>query len=136
MVAELADDNSVIQRQLWLLRNHPELTQAQVYDKARKEFYELRLQEEVRRQVAREEAMATGAYFGKSLNQVGLELEDKEHERWAAWAQNKAALREQARAAGSAAITDDLTDSVFESEPEPEPKDGSEDGSAGAENLE
>ena len=142
MVVELADNNSVIQRQLWLLRNYPELTRAQVYDKARNEFYELRLQEEVRRQVAKEEAMATGAYFGKSLNRIGLELEDKEHQRWTSWAQNKAALREQARAAGSAPIIDEPIDSVFESEPEQEPEreperePESEDGLGKAENLE
>lgn len=30
--------------------------------------------------------MATGAYFGKSMLQIGMELEDKEYERWKQWA--------------------------------------------------
>lgn len=119
ILAEVAkNDNSVIQRQLWLLRNHPELTRAQVYDQARKEFYELRLQEEVRRQVAKEEAMATGAYFGKSLLEIGMEFEEKEYERWRFWAEQKAALLEQSKAAGSMAITDDDTSVSAESKQE------------------
>lgn len=91
--------DSVVQRQLWLLHNVPEITSAQTYDQARKEFYDLRLQEDVERRVAKEEAMSTGAYFGKSALDIGMELEDKEYERWKKWATKEVALAEQRQAA-------------------------------------
>ena len=106
--------DSVIQRQLWLLRNHPRLTRAQVYDKARKEFYELRLQEEVRRQVAKEEAMATGAYFGKSLLEIGMEFEDKEFWRWKEWTGRQIVRMEQRQAAGPMSISPSNTEPELE----------------------
>ncbi|KAL8945917.1 MAG: hypothetical protein Q9222_007612, partial [Ikaeria aurantiellina] len=81
------DGESVIQRQLHLLQHsQPPMTSAKAYDIARKEFYDLRLQQDIERRVAKEEAMATGAYFGKSVLQVGMELEDKVFEEWKAWA--------------------------------------------------
>ena len=69
------------------------------YDQARKEFYELRLREEIERRVAHEEALATGAYFGKSALEVGMELEDKEFERYKQSAQEQSITDEQKRAA-------------------------------------
>ena len=95
----LADMNSVVQRQLWLQHNVPGITRAQAYDRARKEFYELRLQEDVERMVAKEEAMSTGAYFGPSALDIGMELEDKEYDRWRDWAQQQVTAREQQQAA-------------------------------------
>lgn len=91
-----------------------------MYDQARKEFYDLRLQEEVRRQVAKEEAMATGAYFGKSLIEIGMELEDKQFKRLNFWVekQTKASLHQEY--AGPPAITNDPTNSTFEPEVEAE----------------
>lgn len=77
----------------------PGITSAQAYDRARKEFYDLRLQEDVERRVAKEEAMSTGAHFGKSTLDIGMELEDKEYERWKAWALGEVALAEQRQAA-------------------------------------
>ena len=77
----------------------PGITPAQAYDQARKEFYDLRLQEDVERRVVKEEAMSTGAYFGKSALDIGMELEDKEYEKWKVWATNAAALAEQREAA-------------------------------------
>jgi len=68
------------------MHNVPNMTKARAYDQARREFYEERLKEDVERRVAKEEAMATGAYFGKSMLQIGMELEDKEYERWKQWA--------------------------------------------------
>ena len=62
------------------------MSNAQAYDIARKEFYALRHEEEVERRIAREEAQWTGAYFGKSALEVGMELEDKTYESWKAWA--------------------------------------------------
>lgn len=92
---DIAEMTSVVQRQLWLRRNVPGISSAQAYDQARKEFYELRLQEDVERRVAKEEATSTGAYFGPSLLDIGMELEDKEHEKWKRWAQGEIQLREQ-----------------------------------------
>lgn len=62
------------------------MTKDQAYDKARKEFYKLRHQEDVERRIAREEAQMYGAYFGKTTLQVGMELEDKQFENWKRWA--------------------------------------------------
>ncbi|KAL8634826.1 MAG: hypothetical protein Q9228_007616, partial [Teloschistes exilis] len=58
------------------------MTPARAYDQARKEFYERRLHQDVERRIAKEEAVATGAYFGKTILQVGMELEDKVFEDW------------------------------------------------------
>jgi small subunit ribosomal protein S23 len=77
--------NSVVQRQLWLMERGG-LSENEAYDKARKEFYALRHEEEVERRVAKEEATWTGAYFGKSSLEVGMELEDKIYEEWKEWA--------------------------------------------------
>ena len=54
----------------------------EAYDIARKEFYALRHAEEVERRVAKEEALWTGAYFGKSALEVGMGLEDKNFNEW------------------------------------------------------
>lgn len=77
----------------------PGITSAQAYDQARKEFYKLRLQQDVERRVAKEEAISTGAYFGKSALDVGMELEDREYERWKEWATNEILLAEQRQTA-------------------------------------
>lgn len=84
---------------MWLLHNNPGITRAKAYDQARKEFYELRLQEDVERRVAKEEAQATGAYFGKTPLQIGMDLEDKVFENWKEWASKEVVLVEQKRAA-------------------------------------
>ena len=76
---------SVVQRQLWLMHNR-DLSNSEAYDIARKEFYALRHEEEVERRVAKEEALWTGAYFGKGPLEVGMELEDQTYEQWKAWA--------------------------------------------------
>lgn len=81
------------------MHDKPSITQAQAYDQARKEFYELRLQEDVERRVAKEEAEATGAYFGKSMLEIGMELEDKVFEEWKGWAADEVVKLEQKQAA-------------------------------------
>ena len=43
--------------------------------------------------------MSTGAYFGKSALEIGMELEDKEYERWKRWATKEVAVAEQRQAA-------------------------------------
>ncbi|KLU89485.1 37S ribosomal protein S25 [Magnaporthiopsis poae ATCC 64411] len=123
----------VIQRQLWLMHNShiceepvnpfdPEkgkmwvkrkpLSKNEAYDKARREFYALRQEEEIERRIAREEAMMMGAYFGKSRLQVGSELEDHEFERWKAWAAKRHTEREAARAAAYTSYGSTATDDV------------------------
>ena len=80
------------------MHNTPNMTKARAYDQARQEFYEERLKEDVERRVAKEEAMATGAYFGKSMLEIGMELEDKEYERWKEWAWNEITAAKQRQA--------------------------------------
>ena len=75
------------------------MTSAKAYDHARKEFYEIRLQEEVETRVAKEEALATGAYFGKSTLEIGMELEDKQYGNWKQWATEDILKDKQALAA-------------------------------------
>ncbi|KAF2736385.1 37S ribosomal protein Rsm25 [Polyplosphaeria fusca] len=82
------DGESVVQRQLWLMK-HANLSKPAAYDLARKEFYQHRHLEDVRRRVAKEEAMHTGAYFAKGPLEVGMELEDKMWEGWKTWAQQQ-----------------------------------------------
>jgi small subunit ribosomal protein S23 len=76
---------SVVQRQLYLLHNVPDISESQAYDIARKEFYAHRLREDVERRVAAEEAEAVGADFGKSLNMRSLEIEDQMYQDWERW---------------------------------------------------
>lgn len=93
---------SVVQRQLWLMGQN--MSKAQAYDVARKEFYALRHEEEIERRVAKEEAMWVGAYFGKGPVEVGMQLEDKTYEKWKAWAEKEVAainlLRDAAYTSG------------------------------------
>lgn len=75
------------------------MTSAKAYDQARQEFYAIRHQEDVERRVAKEEALATGAYFGKSMLEIGMELEDKTYESWKSWAKAEVEVIEQQRSA-------------------------------------
>jgi hypothetical protein len=56
------------------------------YDQARKEFYQIRLEQDVERQVAREEALHYGSYFETSANEKSLKFEDDAFEDWKTWA--------------------------------------------------
>ena len=75
------------------------MTKAAAYDIARREFYKLRLQEDIERRIAQEEARATGAYFGPDVNAIGMEFENKEYERWKVWAEEESQLELQESAA-------------------------------------
>ncbi|KAF9887851.1 mitochondrial ribosomal small subunit component [Aspergillus nanangensis] len=92
------DGESVVQRQLWLLNNVPDMTKSTAYDIARREFYRVRLQEDIERRVVAEEAEATGATFGPTRLEVGMGLENQEYERWKSWAKVEAQLQEQRNA--------------------------------------
>ncbi|KAL4878539.1 37S ribosomal protein S25, mitochondrial [Aspergillus karnatakaensis] len=89
------DGESVVQRQLWLLHNVPNMTKSTAYDIARREFYRLRLQEDIERRVAAEEAEATGATFGPSRLVISQELENQQYEIWKSWAKTEAQIVEQ-----------------------------------------
>lgn len=93
----------MVQRQLWLLNNVPDITKTEAYDIARREFYRLRLQEDIERRVAAEEAEATGAEFQPRMLDLGMELENEEFERWKEWAQMEAQLLNQKAASFSGA---------------------------------
>ena len=80
---------SVVQRQLWLLEKMPDITLAQAYDIARKEFYALRRREETRNRIAAEEAQHMGARFGMSWNKVGIKIEGGVYNEWEAWGRER-----------------------------------------------
>lgn len=106
---------SVVQRQLWLLNNVPDITKTAAYDIARREFYKLRLQEDIERRVAAEEAEATGANFGPSYLEIGMDLENQQYEKWKAWAKTEAQIFDQRAAALSGG-----PEIASEAEPEPD----------------
>ncbi|KAK8107442.1 mitochondrial 37S ribosomal protein mS23 [Apiospora kogelbergensis] len=76
----------VVQRQMYLMDNVPGITEDVAYDQVRKEFYELRQEEDIERRIAQEEARMVGSYFGQTFLQVGMKLEDQQFERWKRWA--------------------------------------------------
>jgi small subunit ribosomal protein S23 len=71
------------------------MTVTKAYDIARRKFYKLRHQEDVERRVAEEEATWTGAYFGPTLTERGMEMENEVYNRWKAWAEEETALYTQ-----------------------------------------
>ena len=90
---------SVVQRQLYLLQTVPDMQIDAAYDIVRKEFYDLRRQEEVRRRIAAEEAESTGAVFGKNPLQWGIQVENKQYDDWERWAREQVVLQQQKNAA-------------------------------------
>lgn len=80
------------------------MSNAQAYDIARKEFYALRQEEEVERRVAKEEALAVGAYFGPSVLEIGMHLEDKTYESWKEWATKEVEAIERQRDAAYSGV--------------------------------
>ncbi|KAK7511137.1 mitochondrial 37S ribosomal protein mS23 [Phyllosticta citriasiana] len=91
------DGESVIQRQIYLRRQGA--TKGQAYDIARKEFYEKRTDEDIERRIAKEEALAVGAYFGNSPLEYGMLLEDRAYDDWKVWADKEIELAAQQEAA-------------------------------------
>lgn len=83
---------SVVQRQLWILHNRPGTTKSEAYDAARKEFYALRREEEIERRVHKEEALWTGAVFGKGALEAGMAVEDIEYNKWMEYALKEAQM--------------------------------------------
>lgn len=118
---------SVIQRQLWLLENVPDMEEDHAYDIARKEFYTLRRQEETRRRIAAEEAEAMGAEFGKSALTWGMHVENTQYDNWEKWSRQVVSEMDQRNAAftGQIASTEDRNQVAESSEV------GNSDGRAG-----
>lgn len=58
------------------------LEQREAYDVARKKFYALRLEEDIERRIAKEEALHVGAEFPYSHMSVHAEQESKFYEKW------------------------------------------------------
>lgn len=87
------------------------LSRDEAYDKARREFYALRQEEEIERRIAKEEARMVGAYFGKTFLQVGMELEDQQYEAWKRWAAKQIdTVRAEQNAAYTSYGSDDADD--------------------------
>jgi len=101
----------VVQRQLWLMEN-TKMSKEKAYDKARREFYKLRHQEEIEARIAVEEARMVGAYFGKSLLQVGVEIEDQQYENWKEWATKEIMLQKTSGDDSSGAIPQEDPDAA------------------------
>lgn len=76
------DGESVVQRTMYLLQTDPELGMIDAYDRARFEFYRLRIQEEIEQQVAQEEAEMFGSVFSSSAIDYGVEQEQKVIDVW------------------------------------------------------
>lgn len=100
------------------------------YDQVRREFYRLRQEEQIERRIAEEEARYVGAYFGKTRNEIGMQLEDSEFENWKIWAgkQNQEAQLKLSQESAQDSYDDDaspLDTSVGNSD---RPGDGRADG--------
>lgn len=89
---------SVVQRQLWLLQNTPDISVAEAYDVARKEFYNVRRREQIAMRVAVEEAEMFGADFGRPVQSVGMSKEDAVYNEWLEWAAEENVKMMQSRA--------------------------------------
>jgi small subunit ribosomal protein S23 len=107
----------VVQRQLYLLQSKPELTINQAYDEARKEFYGIRRQEDIQRRISAEEAEHSGAYFGPSILQWSMQIENKQYDDWEEWSRKTVVEQMQRNAAFAGDTTnveDDLLEEVIE----------------------
>lgn len=85
------------------------LSKAEAYDVARKEFYEIRHEQDIERRVAKEEAVAVGAYFGMGPLEIGMQLEDQKYEEWREWAIKEiAAMKQMQGAAYSGSANEEM----------------------------
>lgn len=105
------------------------MNRKEAYDQARKEFYAFRHREDIQRRVAREEALNTGAYFGPSQIDIGIQLEGTAFEDWKQWAQEESLRKRQEAAAMYTDLEKDkpsASPEVDEIEPQPEDYEGDE----------
>lgn len=115
----------VVQRQQYLLQTVPNITVNQAYDKARKEFYDVRRQEDIQRRIAAEEAEASGAYFGPSILQWSMQVENKQYDDWEEWSR-KMIVEQMQRNAAFAGDTTNVEDELLENVVEEDNKMGSD----------
>ena len=92
------------------------MTKGTAYDIARREFYRLRLREDIQRRVAVEEAEATGAVFGPSRLEIGMQLENEEFERWKAWAKAEAQAQVQQGSSAASLPSTESSDEAISSQ--------------------
>lgn len=86
------------------------MPRAQAYDRARTEFYHLRMKQDIERRIAVEEALAVGAKFGRSYLEISIELESQVLDEWREKAQEFLQLRRTRLAAAySGGIEEDST---------------------------
>lgn len=83
------DGESVVQRTLHLLKTKEETDMFKAYDKARFEFYRLRMEEELSSTVSREESTMYGAVFASSNIKHGVKEEQGYVDLWAKVASDK-----------------------------------------------
>jgi len=83
------------------------LSKSEAYDKARREFYDLRHTEDIERRVAKEEALYVGAYFAKGPLEIGMELEDKAWDDWRVWAKKEVETQRQLSATAYTGLDND-----------------------------
>jgi small subunit ribosomal protein S23 len=96
-----------------------DLSQTVAYDQARGEYYRYRLAREVEDRVAREEALATGAFFGPGPLEIGMQLEDGYYENWKEWAIKEAqALKQLSQSAYSGTDEEEAETSALLSSPD------------------
>ena len=112
---------------MWLMENErPDpkspttMRKAAAYDKARKEFYELRHFDEIEARIAKEEAQSYGADFGKSAQEVGMQLEGEQFEKFKVWAREQVTLVEQSRSAAYTGFASPKNKEAEEPKKEPE----------------
>lgn len=89
------------------------MTKGTAYDIARREFYRLRLREDIERRVAAEEAEATGAVFGPSRLEIGMQLENEEFERWKQWAKAEAQAQVQQESSSAGVPSTESSDDAI-----------------------
>ncbi|KAK6459421.1 mitochondrial ribosome small subunit component [Scheffersomyces xylosifermentans] len=99
------DGESVVQRTLWLLAESKKQGKPkslfEAYDKARFEFYRLRMEEEMNSAVSKEESTMYGAVFPSSNVEWGVQKEQEFIDVWAKVAQDKTKVAMANRSRGT-----------------------------------
>ena len=88
---------SVIQYQLHLIETYPNLSTSAAYDIARKEFYAVRLEQDIQKRVAAEEALSVGAIFDTPYFDIMFEREGQVLREWRNKASQDLAIRKHRR---------------------------------------
>lgn len=132
------DGESVVQRTLWLMKNESNLTPFEAYDKARFEFYKLRMSEEMESHVAKEESSMYGGIIGSTNVNWNLSKEQEYIDIWTQIAEERTQVMEanmnrSSAPVGSMVEEEKSKTSLFEdlllsnnasqSKPKPEAKD-------------